>query len=331
MASQAAAADPMETLLNRAGQLHSAPTVALKIVEITRSPAFEIGDVVDCLQRDPALAGSILRLVNSARFGLLYKVAGIRQAVSYLGSRVLRLTALSFGLVRHLTRNQPGRLYEFYWKRSLTMACAARLCAKRIGEDQDEAFTAGLLSDLGMLVLAQFHGNHYADMAVAVDDSEQLVSAEQEQFGFDHATVTARLLQKWDLPSAIVEATGEHHQHSHSAAPLTRLLRVASLLTDALWSPQSARMQVLTELLADEFDCDMDDLIDLALACRSDVREAEDIFGVRLSSDIDIDMVQSEARRQLETATLDAMLELDVFDAMAADYSLESPSRNQEA
>lgn len=309
--------NPIDALLSRSRRLHTAPTVALRVVEITGSPAFRTEDVVECLRNDPALTGAILRLVNSSRFGLRYRITSLRQAVSYLGSRVLRLMALGFGLVQHLTENRPGELYQLYWKRSLTMAGAARICAERIGEDADEAFTAGLLSDIGMLVLAQSSGHDYANMALTAANSESLIEAEQQQFGFDHAEVTARLLRTWNLPSSFVEAAELHHRSDGCYEPLTQIVRASSLLADALWWPQSTRMESLTNLLAEEFDCDVDDLIDLALACQGAVQEAAEVFGVRLPAEIDIALVESEARSQLQMITLDAMFELDGVDSAA--------------
>jgi HD-like signal output (HDOD) protein len=311
----------IDALLQQADRLHSAPTIALKIVEITRDPDFEIREVVTCLEHDPPLAGSILRLVNSSHFGLAHQVSSVQQAVAYLGRRALRLAVISFGMVKNLTSNAPGQLYGLYWKRSLTMACAARLCAQHIEADADEAFTGGLLADLGMLVLAQVHAEEYVRVAIDNADSDKLVESEQEYFGFDHAAVTARLLEQWQLPDELIEATASHHRWQRSGPPLTLLIYLSHLFSEILWTPMSPHMQAFQSLLAEQFDCDIDTLVDLALGCQQAVRESAEIFQVQLSGEIDIDAVQREARRQFESAALEATLDLDSLEAIFEDHS----------
>lgn len=96
------------------------------------------------------------RIPNSdSLFGLANKVSGVQHAVTYLGRRTLRIAVLSFGLVDCLMEATPAVLFEVYWRRALTMACAARLCAKGVNEDEDTAYCAGLFADLGVLVFAQ--------------------------------------------------------------------------------------------------------------------------------------------------------------------------------
>ncbi len=309
--------DEIDELLEQAGRLHSAPSIAIKIVEITSIPDFAIKDVVRCLEHDPALAGSILRLVNSAHFGLGRQVSSIQQAVAFLGRRSLRLAVISFGIVQHLTRDMPKQLYDLYWRQSLTMASAARLCAQRIRTDADEAFTVGLMADLGMLLFAQVHGMEYVKLAMAATNSEDLISSERERFGYDHAAVTARLLDRWHLPDEIVQAAHGHHRLHDQPSLLSQVACVANLFAEALWTPESPHMQLLKEMLADEFDCGVDDLLDLALACRSAVIESTEIFQVQLVGDIDIEAVQLEARRLFEDVALEAAVDLDSVESMA--------------
>ncbi len=292
---------------------------------MTRDPYFEIAEVVKCLEHDPPLAGSILRLVNSSHFGLAHQVSSIQQAVAYLGRRALRLAVISFGLVKNLTSDAPGELYSLYWRRSLTMACAARLCAKRIDVDADEAFTAGLLADLGMLVLAQVHADEYVRLANDHPDPEELVEAERACYGYDHAAVTARLLKKWHLPEELIEATSDHHRLQRSGSPLTQLVYVSHVFAEILWTPAGGHMKAFQALLAELFEIDIDGLLDLALDCQQAVNESAEIFQVKLAGEIDVDAVQDEARRQFESAAIMATLDLDSLEAAFEDHSAYPP------
>jgi len=254
--------------------------------------------------------------VNSSFFGLGHRVSSIRQAVVFLGRRAIRLAAISFGMVKSLTRDTPAQLYARYWKRSLTMACAARLCAPRIDADAEEAFAGGLLADIGMLVLAQVHGGGYVSLAIANEDTDALIGAEQDRYGFDHAAVTARLLEQWQLPEPLVEAAASHHRPHVSGPPLALLIHAANLFAEVLWTPGSPCMQSLQWVLAERFDSHVDDLVDLALATKQAVQESAAIFQVELAEQIDVDAVQREARRQFESTAIEATLDLDSLESV---------------
>ena len=152
----------MDRFIDRLDRLHSAPQVACQVLTVLQDENFETCQLVHCLEADPALASSVLRLVNSSYFGLARNVASLQHAVTYLGSRSLRLAVLSFGLLKQLAEDTPAQVYQDYWRRSLTMASvASRLAANNPELAADEAYSAGLLSDVGMLLLAQLETKSY--------------------------------------------------------------------------------------------------------------------------------------------------------------------------
>src|SRR5690606_5979183 len=116
------------------------------------------------IEHDPALAGKILRVVNSSLFGLSQQVSDLNQALALLGTKPLKLLVLGFSLPERLQCDVAGDVLTWYWKRTLTRAVAARELAEQAKIPGDEAFIAGLLEDLGLLVLVQELGQPYVEL-----------------------------------------------------------------------------------------------------------------------------------------------------------------------
>lgn len=304
----------LDLFLNRLDKLHSSPTVALRVMEITRNPDFQMNSVADCLELDPALSASILRLVNSSYYGLIDEVTNLRHALTYLGRRSLRLAVLSFGLVKTMVSGAPARFHQQYWKRSLTMAAAARECAKLLKDhnvDPDTAFATGLISDLGMLAMAQLETEKYIVIAEEPDHTIDLVQREREEFGFDHMAVSQRLMTRWELPEDLVEAVGNHHTYLPASAPLNQVALVANLITEVIWTPVCPYMQPLQQVLIRQLDLNIDALITLVLATKESIEESSDIFGVQLQGEINLAAVELQARELFRVAALDLADDFD--------------------
>ena len=230
----------LDKFLNQLDKLHSSPTIALRVMEISRNPEFQMNSVAECLELDPALSASILKLVNSSYYGLVDEVTNLRHALTYLGRRSLRLAVLSFGLVKTLVSGAPAQFHQHYWRRSLTMAAAARECAilmNRQKVDPDTAFAVGLIADLGMLAMAQLDTEQYLEIAEEPDHTIDLVQRERKTYGFDHIAVSQRLLTRWQLPEEMIEAVGHHHTYLPASAPLNHVALVANLITEVIWTP----------------------------------------------------------------------------------------------
>lgn len=306
--------ETLHEFLNRLDKLHSSPTVALRVMEITRDPDFEIESVAECLELDPALSTSILRLVNSSYYGLADDVTNLRHALTYLGRRSLRLSVLSFGLVKTLVSGAPAHFHQRYWKRSLTMAAAARECAKLLpgrDVDPDTAFATGLIADLGMLAMSQLETELYLEVSQEPDHTIDLVQLEREVFGFDHVAVSKELMTRWDLPHDLVEAVGNHHTYLPVSAPLNHVALVANLIAEVIWTPVCPYMQPLQQVLYRQLGLGIDELISLVLSTKASIEESSGIFGVQLQEEIDVEAVELQARGLFKLASLELEEELE--------------------
>jgi len=302
----------MDSLIDRVERLHSAPHVVCHALQLLQNDSYEVQELVTCLQADPALASSLLRLVNSSFFGLTHHTGNLQQAVSFLGSRSLRLAVLSFGLLKQLAKDTPAMVYQDFWRRSLTMASVgSRLAGSRRGAATGEAYSAGLLADIGVLLLAQVDTGSYVKLYERAGHSPLLVESERERYGFHHGQIGARLLQRWNLPDSLTQAVAAHHTPPGSGNGLVTTTYIADLMADALWTPQSSRVPEARRLLESEFQLDLDGFISLALESKRVIAENAQLFQVALADQIDCDGLLEQARRQYMDAAMEAALDWD--------------------
>jgi HD-like signal output (HDOD) protein len=198
----------VQQIVEGTGQLYSLPAAAAEVLRLTAEPRIDARRVRECLELDPALTARILKVVNSSLFSLSRQVTDLGQALSLLGTRPLRMLVLGFSLPKELFAELEGEVLGRYWRHSLIKAVAARELAERVWQiPGDEAFTAGLVQDIGILALCQQVGPSYVQF---LDHLQQhggnLIDRELETLGFDHAVLTARLLSHWGLPASLCAA-----------------------------------------------------------------------------------------------------------------------------
>jgi HD-like signal output (HDOD) protein len=299
-------------LLHAVDELHSSPAVVFQIVQELQNPVFDVVQIERLLRNDPALTTAVLRVVNSPSFGLRNKVASLRQAIAFLGARTLRLVVLSFGLVDRLTKGAPAEVCSDYWRRALTMAAtASRLASRCDGVARDEAYAAGLVADLGVLVFTQAETTRYARLYLQHPHGPELVAAETKEFGAAHPELGARLLGRWSLPESITEAVGGHHDNDPGDEPISRLVFAGDQLADALWNPQTPRLAAIRQFFRREFQLDLDGFIALAVDCKRDILSQAEIFCVDLQGSIDCEALQAHAQRQYKAEALEVSMDWD--------------------
>ena len=232
----------LSSVVSRLEALPSMPASYSSIMTELRSPEPSVERVAEIVMRDPAMTAKILQLVNSAFFGLRRRVSNPKEAVVMLGLETIRGLALSAGIFSEMDGPPlPSLSYDTLMEHSLGVAGNVRTLAKLEELDRrtaDDAFVAGLLHDVGKLILARGMSDAYADaIATAKREAIPLWQAETEQFGCSHAEIGAYLLGLWAIPAPVAEAIANHHHPGRSvASEQTGLARLATLLhvADAL-------------------------------------------------------------------------------------------------
>lgn len=205
----------LERILAETPDLPAMPAAAARVIQVTGSSDANAQAVADALSLDQALAARVLRLVNSAHYGLSRQVSVLKEAVVVLGMRSVRNLAMVATALPWLNRPLPG--YELGPKQLLLHAAATSIGAQMIARVQrsplaDQAFVAGLLVDVGKLVLSRhFEGKVALMVSLGIEAGMTYCEVERRAMGVDHADVGAAMADSWHLPADLVAAIQYHH------------------------------------------------------------------------------------------------------------------------
>lgn len=208
--------------------LPSLPAVAVRLLELTSDPDVAMSDIAKLVQQDQALAAKVLKTVNSSFYGLSTPCSSIDRAMGYLGLNTVKSLVLGFSLVETTNKVDTDFDLESHWRRAIVGATGARIIAKRVGGiDPEDAFTASLFQDMGMLAFFMAIRGEYVSHTQGVAH-RNLCKLETGAFGFDHTRVGAELALKWKLPSEISDAIRYHHNPSVCSNQNKRLAEVVA-------------------------------------------------------------------------------------------------------
>jgi putative nucleotidyltransferase with HDIG domain len=192
--------------------LPTIPTTLATIITLVGDDRAGARKLVGLVEQDQALAARLLRLANSAFFGQARKVTTIPRAVLLLGFSTVRNLALGVKVWETLGTGVTRAEVDRRWRHAVEVAVVARVLARRLGQvSPDEAFTAGLLHDIGQLLLAMRLKEHYWAIVRSATPTDDLAMLEQSSLGIDHAEVGAWLLESWNLPPLLVDGVRRHH------------------------------------------------------------------------------------------------------------------------
>lgn len=300
-------ATSIDLIVSRVGALYSLPAVAVEVLQFTARPNFDVRQLKACIERDPALTAKILRVVNSSLFGLSRPVGDLNEAVALLGAKQLKLLVLGFSLPEDLFLGVAAPQLAWYWSTTLARAVAAREISEQLfHQPGDDAFLAGLLQDLGVLVLLRELGAPYvALISGAIAYGADLKPLERQALGFDHIQLTTGLLAHWRMPPLLVHAIGERREYKRLAknrdehARIARVLHLAELVAQLVGQH---RLSVLPDLLdAGREYCDLDKqrLHDLVASLEPKVRQLAAVLSVDAAQAGEYSRVLAEAHQRL--------------------------------
>ena len=205
--------------------LSAQPAAAEQVLRIISNPRTGAADVARVVETDPALAARVMRLANSPYYGSPRRVSSTRHATVMLGFDTVRALAVSAACSLLDGRAELGP--DGFWRHAITTASAASVIARRVGLSTADAFSVGLLHDLGAVLLHRRGAEAFAGATASPTVSDQ-VAAELAAFGVTHADEGAAALDAWGFPEAFVEAIAMHqHGVEEPQHALGRVLRVA--------------------------------------------------------------------------------------------------------
>jgi putative nucleotidyltransferase with HDIG domain len=186
------------------------PGAAMRLLWMLEDPRTSATDLGRLIESDPALSAQVIRLANTAFYGLSGKVASAWRAVTVLGLATVRAiaTTAAFDLFSEKGRSVP----RDFWEHSVTTAAAASALSRRVGIPSSDAFSAGLLHDIGTALLFRRAPRRYDQVLERVKTTGVHVpEAERAEFGMTHADIGGAALASMRFPDKLVEAVGRHH------------------------------------------------------------------------------------------------------------------------
>ena len=201
-------------ILSATDKLPTLPGIAVRILEAVQKEDPDLTEIGNIISKDPPLSADVLKVVNSAFYGLPKKITSVFQAISLLGMNTVKNLALSFSLVKNFHTESPAAFdYTGFWKDSLIGAVATKCLAEKImPEFSEDAFFLGLLHNIGILALLQCMPKQYSlvlkEMEVSGYDYHE---AEDQILGFTHMAVGEYLVKTWGLPEIFQTPIGCHH------------------------------------------------------------------------------------------------------------------------
>jgi HD-like signal output (HDOD) protein len=230
----------LAALTSRITELPPLPQAVLEVMQALRREALSAQRSIELIEMDQALAARTLRLANSAFYGAPGRVGSIGDAVRMLGLRTVSGVLTAAALHNSLKVDAcAGFAFDDFWRHGIGSALTARALAQRLDMDADEAFLAGLMSDIGQLALAAFvPGPFSTALAAAVAQDIPLVDAELAVLGLSHAQVGALVIDHWRFPAVITGAVARHHDPTPAPAgqrlSLSGLIHIADAMVHAL-------------------------------------------------------------------------------------------------
>lgn len=291
----------------RPSDLPAPPKDAIRIVQACSNPGIDSRDLARIVANDPVLTAELLRVANSAYFGLVSQVKSASRAVTILGSRALRNLVLCISMRDALRADSiPGFDIDTYWEDALRRAVSARSLAGLAQLDADECFTAGLLQDFGLLVMLYLmpeRVEHWSDLAHATPEERR--DLEIELFSTTHDEVGLTLATSWDLPTELTLAMGYHHEGPpESSEPQDILLCKVAACADwmaAVYRCEDKRVSIQRArvLLKDHFGASAEHTDFLLQQVSESMTEAASAMGMRVGEQISFDAVLREANLRL--------------------------------
>ena len=217
--------------------LPSLPAVVMELLNSIDQDDIDISVLAKKVSHDQALTAKTLRLANSSLYGLQVKVTTIQQAITYLGFQTTRNLITAAAVTGCFAEGHcPGFDHKAFWRHSIATAACAKVLARQMRFNQDYAFTAGLLHDIGRLVLVSCFPNQYSEtIAWRAQHDCYLLEAERTVLGVDHVDAGLALAEHWNFSDTMRLAIGGHHDpEAPGAGFLAAIIHVADAIVHAL-------------------------------------------------------------------------------------------------
>ncbi len=253
MASQVYDRETTLQLIGRVQDIPSLPDRYARIQEVIDDPTSSASDLAHAIDTDQATSAMVLKVANSPMYNPTHQYSGtLPMAIARLGTQETGHIAMTMSLIYGFAIPVSMPLIRVFWAHAFGVALLSRHMADLLGFDKEELFIAGLLHDIGRVILGIRVDMKYFEGEMGPLYGDDLIAAEQLAYGIDHAEVGAEILRLWQFPKNIRDAVGNHHNiEAHSAT--SRILRLANIEAHKLF-PNTADIAQVNQTLKDNQD-----------------------------------------------------------------------------
>jgi putative nucleotidyltransferase with HDIG domain len=219
----------LERITREIDSLPTLPEVYTTVSRMLENPKVSASDIAEVISRDPAITAKLLKIVNSAFYGLPQQVSTLTHALVLLGFSTVKSLLLATSLAQVFGSTGTDRFDRAgFWTHCFATGVVAKSIAIRIGYVKvEEVFIQGLLHDIGKIVLDQYAPEDFAEITrIAEEEPMLLRDAEERVLGYDHAAIGALVAERWNFPAHFGRSIGRHHRPRRA----DRLLREASMV-----------------------------------------------------------------------------------------------------
>ncbi len=283
--------------------LPSLSPVAMRLVEIALDESCSAEDLATLIERDPSLTVRVLKIANSAFFQTRQPTTSLKQAVVKLGYQRLRIMALSLSLRDTFPMGKIGAFdYKQFWHTTLYRALIAKSLASHLKDCYpEEAFVAGLIMEIGLLILFDLRIKGDTEVSIIeLEPLEELLTWERDRYGMDHRQVGEAALKCWRFPDVIVQCQLFYGQAALSQdAPLLAKIYELSREFSHLMSQESAGFHTLFKKAERILGLDQDVINDILLATFDQVQDIADNLNVEVNKERDLMEIMEKANMAL--------------------------------
>lgn len=295
----------LRKILNENRELSALPQTLAEVLRVARDEQASADQVASVLMKDQAMTANVLRIVNSPFYGVGRNIGNVSQAVMTIGMWQVTALALSTS-VYQMTSNWRSSLDRLrFWRHSLQVAIASRMIARKIGYKQvEDAYVAGMLHDLGILVLENSFPEQFEEIWKDSRSTAEVLALEEQAWNTNHARVGQFLLQHWFLPESICEAVGKHHsqlapdsrQAGGTVAQIVRLAHLIAKFVVVSDDSSDPRHQITREVLRAHLGLSEPDLLEIEKALLQATMDEAEYLEIEIGS---ADEIMREANELL--------------------------------
>jgi putative nucleotidyltransferase with HDIG domain len=206
----------LERILRSIRHVPAFPMTIQKVMELLRNDDYSVQEVTNVIKFDQAITANILRMCNSAYFGVRSRIGTLNEAIVYLGKEHIITAVQTSGVSRFFKKGSKGYVSQAndLWMHSVSVALMTQILFKRIyQQEQPVLYTAGLLHDVGKVILGEYVNESFDKIMNLVGrEGCSFLEAEEKLFGINHATIGGKIAEHWNFPEEISTAIALHHR-----------------------------------------------------------------------------------------------------------------------